>query len=98
MSTDLGNNRDGILMANALHYVQDSAHFLHRLKSTLATSGKLVIVEYERRQANAWVPYPIDYPGLKKQSEQAGFTSIQKLDEEPSVYGAATIYSAVLTS
>src|SRR3954471_12053386 len=38
---------DGILMANALHYVQDKATLLERLKTYLADSGMFIIVEYD---------------------------------------------------
>jgi ubiquinone/menaquinone biosynthesis C-methylase UbiE len=87
---------DGILMANALHYVQYAPVFLSKLKAMLAISGQLVIVEYERRNANAWVPYPIDFKTLELLGSSVGFGTISKLAEVPSVYDAASIYSAVL--
>lgn len=94
---DIGENFDGILLANALHYVQHAPAFLTKLKSALAPSGRLVIVEYERRESNPWVPYPIPFEKLKIVGLEAGFKSITKLDEVPSVYDSAIIYSAVLS-
>jgi ubiquinone/menaquinone biosynthesis C-methylase UbiE len=87
---------DGILMANALHYVQHAPAFLSKLKGILASDGQLIIVEYERRNANAWVPYPIDFKTLELLGNSVGFGTISKLAEVPSVYDAASIYSAVL--
>lgn len=92
-----GEAFDGILMANALHYVQNQVNFLRELKAKLTPSGRLVIVEYERTQPNPWVPYPIGFMKLKEAGEMSGFSSITKMGEAPSIYGGATIYSAVLT-
>jgi len=93
-----GDHLDGILMANSLHYVRDQVNFLSELKNKLAVPGRVLIVEYDRRQANAWVPYPISFKKLKELGEQSGFTSINKLEEVPSVYDGATIYAAILTT
>jgi ubiquinone/menaquinone biosynthesis C-methylase UbiE len=95
-SIELGENYDGILMANALHYVSDQHNFLKELKTKLKLSGRLLIVEYERRQANQWVPYPIAFGKLKELGEKSGFSSVEKLEESPSMYDHATIYSALL--
>jgi 2-polyprenyl-3-methyl-5-hydroxy-6-metoxy-1,4-benzoquinol methylase len=87
---------DGIMMAHALHYVKDPKTFLINLKTHLSPAGRLIIVEYERRKANSWVPYPIDFENLKVIGEQAGFSSVTRLEETPSLYDSVTIYSALL--
>jgi len=91
-----GENFDGILMANALHYVYNPRDFLTKLKVKLSHSGRLVIVEYERKQANPWVPYPIPLGKLQQIGATAGFSSIEKMEETSSIYDNATIYSACL--
>lgn len=91
-----GRNFDGILMANALHFVQEQTDFLMKLRSTLSHSGQLLIVEYERREANRWVPYPISLGKLKETGATAGFSSVEKLDESRSIFDHAIIYSACL--
>src|SRR6185369_12956160 len=65
-SMDWGKNFDGVLVANALHFVSDQEEFLSKLKTKISPAGRLIIVEYERRQANVWVPYPI---GIVKLTE-----------------------------
>lgn len=91
-----GENFEGILMANALHYVKDQRDFLTKLTAKLSPSGRLLIVEYERRQANPWVPYPISLGKLKEIGAEAGFSSVEKLEETSSIYDNARIYSACL--
>jgi ubiquinone/menaquinone biosynthesis C-methylase UbiE len=91
-----GEHFDGILMANALHYVGNQTEFLTKLKVKLSYSGRLVIVEYERRQVNPWVPYPIPLGKLQEIGAAAGFSSVEKLEETTSSYDNAMIYSACL--
>jgi ubiquinone/menaquinone biosynthesis C-methylase UbiE len=50
---------DGILAANALHFVPDPDVVLARLVRLLKPGGRVVIVEYDRRAASPWVPYPV---------------------------------------
>ncbi len=58
---------DGILLANALHFVPNADAVLGDLVKLLTPRGRVVIVEYDRRAANPWVPYPIgsnEWPAL----------------------------------
>ena len=52
---------DGVLLANALHFVRDDAQ--HRVladwAARLTLSARVVVVEYEHRRASRWVPYPV---------------------------------------
>ena len=50
---------DGILLANALHFVRDAEGVLSNLVKRLRPGGRVVVVEYDRRAASQWVPYPI---------------------------------------
>jgi precorrin-6B methylase 2 len=87
---------DGILMANALHFLQDQIGFLKTITHSLNPDGRLVIVEYDMDVANQWVPYPISFNSLGKLADKVGFLLIEKLDQEPSIYNRANIYSALL--
>ena len=54
-----GRLLDGILLANALHFVPDPAEVLGRLASRVRPGGRVVVVEYNNRPASRWVPYPV---------------------------------------
>jgi trans-aconitate methyltransferase len=87
---------DGILMANALHYVEDKQTFITQLKQKIKTTGRIVVLEYEMTKANPWVPYPLTIHNLEKLADNAAL-KLSKLDEEPSAFGNNTfIYSALL--
>jgi ubiquinone/menaquinone biosynthesis C-methylase UbiE len=93
--SDLGQ-LDGIIMANALHYVPDARTFLIRLKNSLKPSGRLIIVEYDRTSANPWIPYPISFNVLNNLAKHGGFNVARKLGETPSSLNDSKLYAALL--
>lgn len=94
---DLSMERcDGILMANALHYVEDKITFIRQMKPWLTKNGTWIIVEYERDSANSWVPYPVRFQELKKIMMECGFATVVKTGEEASRYDRVKIYSALI--
>jgi SAM-dependent methyltransferase len=78
---------DGILMANALHYVRDPGPLLARLARRLSPRGRLVLVEYDRRGANRWVPFPIPIARLPELAASSGFSTPIVTATRPSAYG-----------
>ena len=52
---------DGILMANALHFIHDQVPVLRHLVRYLRRSGRFLVVEYAVRDPLRWVPYPIPF-------------------------------------
>ena len=75
---------DGVLLANALHYVRDQAAFIRACAPAL-TRRRFLIVEYDTDQANPWVPYPISRRALKELFTAAGYQSFAVLGSRPSV-------------
>jgi ubiquinone/menaquinone biosynthesis C-methylase UbiE len=88
---------DGVVLANSLHYVPypDQSDVLRRVASLLADSAPMVIVEYDRRAANQWVPYPITPAALAKVAREAGLGEPTVLATRPSQY-SGRIYSALV--
>jgi SAM-dependent methyltransferase len=87
---------DGMLFANSLHYVRDPGVVLARLVRWLGPAGRVVFVEYDRRPATRWVPYPIDADKLPALCASAGLTTPVKTATRPSDYGG-DLYVACAT-
>lgn len=78
---------DGVVMANALHFVrfEQQAAVLGRIVSYLRRpGGRFILVEYNARSGNPWVPYPIDEESFKLLAEQAGLSEPVMLAAVPS--------------
>lgn len=84
---------DGILMANALHYVRDKHTVIQRLAQYCQPAHAFLIVEYDTTAANAWVPFPIDFADLDALFRRAGYGPAVRLGERKSRYGG-TMYAA----
>jgi trans-aconitate methyltransferase len=90
-------NLDGILMANALHYIKDKKVLINKLQAYLNENHAFLIVEYDIDiPVKTWVPYPISFVSLKNLFTDLGFSSIQKLHERPSIFGRGNMYSALI--
>ena len=77
---------DGILLANALHFVHDGQVVLERLVTGLRPGGRVVLVEYDRRAASRWVPYPIPAARWPEWAVAAGLTNARITATRPSEY------------
>ncbi len=84
----------GILMANSLHFVKQKKDLIRDLQTRIRPNGHFIIVEYDTRRSNAWVPYPIAFEDLQKTSGELGYTRIEKIGERESVYSANRMYAA----
>ena len=87
---------DGILMANALHYVADQPRFIRACETHLR-SRRFLIVEYDTDTANRWVPYPISKTTLTTLFTTAGYSSVKFLGSRRSVFRRAALYGALVT-
>lgn len=86
---------DGVLLANALHFVPDDAQaaVLGRLAAGLRAGGRLAVVEYENRAASRWVPFPIGRARFAELARDIGGSPPVAVGERRSAYGG-TMYAA----
>ena len=97
ISDDLGfHNLDGILIANALHYVNDKKSYLLTLSGMIKKSGKLIVVEYDTLQSNTWVPYPLSFDAFTTLAEDIKIGAPVLLGQVPSRYHGNGIYAALV--
>ena len=86
---------DGVVMANALHFVRQKEPVLARVHSLLRPGGRLLLVEYNADSGNPWVPFPLSYPRWAALAVRCGFSSTRLLTTVPSrflreIYAAAS--------
>jgi ubiquinone/menaquinone biosynthesis C-methylase UbiE len=86
---------DGIIAANAIHYVADREALLRRWRGYLKPAGRLIIVEYDTDRGNRWVPYPVSWAALPALARSAGFSGPTLLGMRPSRY-LDRLYAALL--
>lgn len=84
---------DGMLLANALHFVADAGGVLAQLAARLRPGGRVVLVEYDRRAANRWVPYPIPMARLYALAATAQLTVPVVTATRPSAF-SGILYAA----
>ena len=87
---------DGILLANALHFVRDAEGVLSGLVKQLRPGGRVIVVEYDRREASQWVPYPIPASRWPQLAESAGLTEPTITATRPSSY-SGILYTGAAT-
>lgn len=86
---------DGALFANALHFDPDPRATLSATARRLRQGGRLVVVEYQDRPPNPWVPHPLPVARLEQVAAAAGLGAPRIVGERPSSYGGV-LYCAWL--
>jgi len=88
---------DGVLMANALHYIKEQAAFLRDVDKALR-QRRILLVEYDNTRGNAWVPYPIGQASAVELFRSIGYGVVTLLGRTRSVFRRAEIYGVLLTA
>ena len=85
---------DGILLANALHFVAEGERVLRRLVALIRPGGRFILVEYDRRRASRWVPFPVPPGRFFQLALSAGLSAPGVVSTRPSAFGG-TLYAAM---
>lgn len=86
---------DGLLMANALHWVRNHAAVLRLLASYLRPGGRVLLVEYEVRWPRGYIPFPVPYERFESLAEEVGLEDVQQVGQRQSPSGGAGMYAVV---
>jgi len=86
---------DGVVMANALHFVRHKEHVVRLVRSYLRPGGRFLLVEYNTDRGNPWVPHPLSYKTWADLARRSGFEHSERLATRPSrflgqIYAAAS--------
>ena len=84
---------DGVLIANALHFVGDQAAVLGYVAGNLRPGGRLVVVEYD--QPMPWTPHPVPFDRLARLAAVAGLTPPRQVGTRQSPRTGIGMYAAV---
>jgi ubiquinone/menaquinone biosynthesis C-methylase UbiE len=90
---------DGLLAANALHFVRDPAAVVARLRPRLLPDARVIVVEYDADRGNPWVPHPFSFATWETIAVSAGLTGTRLIGRVPSrflgaIYAAASEFPA----
>ena len=86
---------DGLLMANALHFVRRHERVLARLLRLLKPGGTFILVEYDLSRGSPWIPFPIPAGRFGRLAAQTGLTEAREIGRRRSRYGPRDLYAAV---
>lgn len=86
---------DGLLLANALHFVPQQERVLRRLVGHLKHHGRLLVVEYDTRRRTPWGPFPLSLERLKQLTRAVGLAKFREIGRQPSRFGGRELYAAV---
>ena len=68
---------DGAIIANALHFQVDTTIVTKQLRTYLQPGGHFIIVEYNIKRSNPWVPHPVPFENWKTIAKRPGFEQTQ---------------------
>ena len=86
---------DGILMANAVHWIRRQEPVIRLLAGYLRPGGRLLLVEYDVRWPRGYIPFPLPYPRFETLAQAAEFQSIRRIGERTSPSSGVTMYAGL---
>jgi len=88
---------DGVLMANALHFVRDQEHTLRQIVDYMKPGGRLLLVEYELQAVQRWVPFPAPFARFQALAAATYLLAPMPVGTRRSPRTGIALYAAVAT-
>ena len=88
---------DGLVVANALHFLPQKDAAVIRLRDHLRPGGSFLVVEYDTNRGNRWVPFPFSYEQWRVIAERCDLHQTRMLANVPSSF-LGRFYSALSTT
>jgi ubiquinone/menaquinone biosynthesis C-methylase UbiE len=90
---------DGLLAANALHFVRDPGAVIVALMPLLRPATRMIVVEYDSDSGNPWVPFPFSFGTWEATAAGIGLRDTRLIGQVPSrflgaIYAAASVVPA----
>jgi len=86
---------DGVLMANALHFIRDQLAVLTLVAGYLRPGARLLLVEYDLRTPVPWVPFPVSFARLEQLAADAGFEPPTEIGRRVSPSSGVAMFAAL---
>lgn len=84
---------DGVLMANALHFVRDQAAVLAHVAAYLRPGGVFLLVEYDVRAEMRWIPFPLPFERFRSLAAEAMLSEAALLGARRSPSSGIVMYA-----
>jgi hypothetical protein len=88
---------DGLLVANALHFVRNQSAVIAQLASYLKNGGSFVVVEYAVKLPRGFIPNPLPYEKFERLATETGLVNIHQIGSRTSPTNSMTMYAAHAT-
>jgi ubiquinone/menaquinone biosynthesis C-methylase UbiE len=85
---------DGLIMANALHFIRDQPAALALAASYLRPGGRVLVVEYDLRMPLPWAPFPISLARLEALAAGAGLGPPRQIGRRVSPSSGVAMFAA----
>lgn len=89
---------DGLLVANALHFVRQQQRVIAQLAAYLRDDGTFLIVEYDVRFPRSYIPHPLPYTRFVRLAEDVGLQNVRQVGLRKSPTTGMSMYAAVGTA
>lgn len=88
---------DGVLMANALHWVRHQTAALRQIATYLKPDGRLLVVEYDVHTPRDYIPFPVGADRLRQIVAEAGLSQPREIASRTSPSTGITMRAYVIS-